>query len=116
MRRGIDENVAVPKMGVKFVERVLGTLEGFSMIHMRRAEQAAIQPVGPAVVRALNPAREITLRGGTQARTPVPADVIKSFCAARIAAKHDNTFAGDLAQEIIARVGNAVRASGADPT
>ena len=44
------------------------------------------------------------------------ADVIKSFYTAGIAANDDDTFARDLAQEVIARVGNAIGASGADPT
>ena len=62
MRTGIDENVTVPKIGVEFVERIVATIED-SGIHMRRAQQAAVQPIGPAVVRALNPARETTLGG-----------------------------------------------------
>ncbi len=96
MRKGIDENVAVPKIGVEFVERVIETLENLG-IHMGRAEQAAVEAVGPAVVRALNPARETALRGRTQARAPVTADVVKSFYGAGIAANDDDTLAGDLA-------------------
>src|SRR5580704_6275132 len=83
---------------------------------MRRAQQSAVEPVGPAVVPALNPTCETALRGCTQARAPVTADVVKGFDQAGIAADHDNTLAGDLAQEVIARIGNAIGASCADPT
>ena len=83
---------------------------------MRRAEQAAIQPVGPTVVRALNSSGEISFWRGTQARPPVTADVIESFHATCITANHNDAFACDVAQEIVAGVGNVIGASGADPT
>ena len=55
---GIGEDVTVPKVGVKLVERVFEPLEGGS-VYMRNAEEASVQPVGPAVVGALNPARKL---------------------------------------------------------
>ena len=44
------------------------------------------------------------------------ADVIESFHATCVTANHNNAFARDLAQEIVAGVGNIAGASGADPT
>jgi hypothetical protein len=115
MRAGIDENVPIPKVGMKFVERVVGPVKD-CRVHMGGAKQAAVQPVSPAVVGALNSSGEITLGGGTQARATVPADVIESFYGAGVTANDDNTLAGNLAQEIIACTGNAVGAACADPT
>src|SRR5271154_7287807 len=43
------------------------------------------------------------------------ADIIESFKRAGIAANDNDALAGNLAQEVITRVGNAIRASGADP-
>lgn len=83
---------------------------------MWRAEQAAIQPVGPTVVRALNSSGETSFWRRTQARPPVTADVIESFYRGCITANHNNAFARYLAQEIVAGVGNVAGASGADPT
>ena len=86
------------------------------MIHVGRAEQPAVQRVGPAMIRALNASAESAFRGRTQPGAPVTADVVKSFDRAGIAANHDNTFARDLAQEVIAATGYAIGAPRTDPT
>src|ERR1700722_17973658 len=114
MRAGIDENVAVPIARVQLVERVILTPEDHG-IHMRRAQQASVQPIGPAMVGTLNASSEIALRAGAQARAAVAADIIKSLNAAGIVSHYDDAFAGDLAEKVIAGVGNGIRAARADP-
>src|ERR1700685_4295220 len=65
MLASIDENVTIPKVGVQLVKRVVETLEG-RRIHMRRAQQPAVQSVGPAVVGTLNPSCEAALGSRTE--------------------------------------------------
>src|ERR1700722_5574723 len=115
MLAGIEEYMTVPNIGVKLVERVIPALEDGG-IHMWSAQQPAVQPVSPAVIRALNPSAETAFRSRTEARTAMTADVIKSLHAAGIAADHDNAFTADLAQEIIARAWNPIGAARAHPT
>lgn len=110
----VEEDVAIPEAGMKFVKRVVQVAE-CGRIHMGRSHEAAIKSVGPTVVRALNPSREITRRRRTQACAAMAADVIERLYGSGTVANDDEAFARDLAQEIISSVWNGVCASRAYP-
>src|ERR1700749_4712058 len=110
----VDEDVAVPKLGMEFLQRIVLAIED-RRIHVRRAEEATVEAIRPTMVRALNPGRETSFGSGAQTRTTMPADVVKGAYRAGIGADYDDAFAGDLPQEIIAWVGDVVGAARADP-
>jgi len=57
----IKKDVAIPKTGAKLVKRVVLVVK-HGRIHVGRAKESAVESVGPAMVRTLDPSREAALR------------------------------------------------------
>jgi hypothetical protein len=109
----MDEDMAVPESGEDRVKRVVfGFKPG--QIHMRSAEEPAVQTISPAVIRALN-AIDPALWRGTHSSATVTADVVVGPYGSRRVAYNDHALAGDLTQEIISRAGNRGGATRANP-
>ena len=65
------------------VQRVVLLAEVRHFVHVRRADQPAVEIVGPGVIRTLDAAGERPARLGAQPRAAVPADVVERVHAAR---------------------------------
>src|SRR5204862_23346 len=70
----VQEDVSVPKLGADRVQPILRRSEA-GRIHVRRAQERAVEGVGPAVVRAADPAVERAFGIGTHARAAMAANV-----------------------------------------
>ena len=114
LRIEIDEDVPVPQRGADPVQRVVGLAEVRHFVHVRRADQAAVEVVGPGVIRALDAAGERAVRLGAQLRAAVPADVVERVDGGR-AAGDDDPLAEQLADEEVSRVPDLLGAPGAHP-
>jgi len=69
----------------------------------RRAEQRAVEVVGPGVVRALEEARDVP-GSGADLRAAMPAHVVEGAQLAVPVATHDERAPGDLDDDEVTRV------------
>ena len=115
-RRGMRiesyEKMPVPDIGAHGVQRIILARQ---VLHVRRADEFAIEPVSPAVVRTLNASRKFSLGGGADARAPVTAHIVESADRAAVVAIDDDAFVSDFPQKEVAWIRNLIGASGADP-
>src|ERR1017187_5735849 len=95
------------------IERILLTTE--TVVHMWSAKQLPVEPIGPAVIAALDPSGEMPLGAGADARATMPAHVEKRPHQVILAASNNQAFPGNLAQKIIARSRDLIGAPRADP-
>jgi len=58
------------------MQRIRLLVEPFDLVHVRRTDQAAIERVGPGVIRALNRLGEAALRRFAQPGAAMAADVV----------------------------------------
>ena len=56
------------------MQRVIRLIESRHLIHVRRANQSSVEPVGPRVIRTLN-GRRVTTRVLLQTRPAMTTDV-----------------------------------------
>src|ERR1700686_4098132 len=82
---------------------------------MRCAEKFSIQPISPAVVRALNAGREFSVLFLADAGPTVPANVVESANPTATLTRNNDAFTCYLAQEIITRVRNLCGTAAAKP-
>ena len=73
----IDEDESFPKREIHRAQGIISLIEPRHFIHVRRADQPTIEPVGPGVIRTLNRGR-VAARVFLQARPTMPADVEES--------------------------------------
>src|ERR1035438_3871460 len=86
-----------------------------SSIHLRRANQLTVQPIGQAMVGTLNAPSKLALVGCAHACAAVTADVVERTEKAAGIARDDDAFATYIAQEILAGLANLLGSSSADP-
>ena len=96
------EHVAVPDVDVDGAERDVVLAESRRAVHVRRRDEAAVEAVGPGVIRALDALGEVALRLGAQPGAAMPAHVVEPAEPAAAVARDDDAFAGDLAQHVVA--------------
>src|SRR4029077_119452 len=82
--------------------------------HVRRAQQPAVQAIGPAVVRTLDRAGQPARRLLAKPRAAVAADVEERVKTVPLA-HHDQALARHLRQEVVARPRQLLRPAHADP-
>ena len=85
------------------VEWIRLLVEPFHLVHVRRADQAAVECVRPGVIRALDRFGQPARGRFAQPRAAMAADVVVGAPLSRLVAQHDDAFAGDLNEEVIAR-------------
>jgi len=112
--REVEKDMGVPFRDVDGVERVIFAVK-FGGIHVRCAEQFAVEGVGPAVIGALNARCKFALRFAAHTRAAVAADVVEGLQSAGGVACDNNAFVGDFGEEIIAGVGDLFGATDAHP-
>ena len=74
-------------------ETVTGSIESRERLPVGHSDQAAVECVGPGVVRTGNAAPAMALRAIEQPRRPVTTDVVECAHLAIVAAKNDNRLA-----------------------
>ena len=74
--RKVDEDVAVPRFARNASKRKVCAIEALDLVHLRRRQQAAVEAVGPRVIRALDAAGKRAGRLGAEPRAAMPADVV----------------------------------------
>ena len=77
VRVEVEKDVAVPLVCGHAVQRVVLAVEVRHLVHVRRADQPAVEVVGPRMIRALDAARKDTLDFGAQLRAAMPAYVVE---------------------------------------
>ena len=58
------------------MQGIIGLIETRNLVHVRRADQSAVEPIRPGMIRTLN--RRHDRRLFFQARSAVPADIVKT--------------------------------------
>ena len=105
----------VPQFDCGVVQWILFQSEAGDAIHLRGGEQTAFEVVSPGVVGALNCRGEPSRFFLGQPGTSVAADVVIRAEAPLDVPDDNQTLAGDVAHDKIARVGNLLGASRVDP-
>src|SRR2546421_2961309 len=85
------------------------------LLHVRRAEQATVERVGPTMVGALDASLKVALGGRTNAGAAMATDVEEGLHAAGCIARDDDAFTGDLAQNVVAGTWDFRLAASVDP-
>src|SRR5579864_4580463 len=107
--------MSVPNCSLHSVQRIIFAAEAAALVHVRRAHESPVQPIGPAVVATLYAAGKLSFRSSDEPRAPVPADVVKRAHIVLGIAGDDDALAGHFAQEIISGMGDLFCAPGAYP-
>src|SRR5438105_8229525 len=97
------------------MQRVCLLVESFDFMHVRRADQAAIQRVGPRVIGALDRFRQPAPRGFAESRAAMAADIVIRAPLAGLVAQDDDALTGDLRQHVIAWICKSGISADADP-
>src|SRR5205823_10296597 len=95
----VNEDVTVPEVAMDTIQRILFPPE--TLTHMWSADKASLQAVSPAMVRALNSARELAFVRGADAGSAVAAHVVKGVYVSAFVAGHDYAFVSNLSHEEI---------------
>ena len=96
----------VPDFGRHGVQRVVGGRE-VRLIHMRRAQQRAVERVGPTMIGTTDASGECAFGSGAHACAPMPADIEERAHRAGRVAGDDDAFSDNVAQEVVARIRDA---------
>ena len=115
MSREIDKDVAVPNGGSYGVQRIVRFAKALNFLHMRRAGQRAVKFVSPGVILALNSSSELAFSLLAQHGAAMSAHIVEGANIALVVACDDHAGIGDLADEIVTRLGNLAGASGTEP-
>ena len=109
----IDEDVPVPDIGKNLIQGIIFAAEAF--VGVWSSDQAAVEAVGPSVVAALNPPGKMSFCVGANAGATMTADIEESPQRVISVTCNYDAFTGDVAQKVVARLGNPVGTPGADP-
>src|SRR3954466_7865547 len=105
----------VPNRSLHFVQRIILSAESAAFIHMWCTNEPAVKAISPPVISALDTTRKLSSRIGHDPRASVAAYVVKSADGLVVVVIDDDALAGNLTQEIVARISNLIGAPGAYP-
>src|SRR2546425_8298054 len=111
----VQEQEPFPRGDGHGVERVVALVEALYVAHVRRADQGAVERVGPGVIGALDRLGEAPPRLLAQPGAPVAADVVERPHDAVLSPHHDEALARDGPHHEVARVRELGGAAGAQP-
>ncbi len=116
-RLGIEvhEQEPFPRGERDGVQRIRLLIEAFHLVHVRRANQAPVERVGPRVIWALDRLGEAALGRFAQPRAAMATDVVVRVTLTGLIAQHDDALATDRRDEVIARRREGLIAADADP-
>src|ERR1041385_8969156 len=110
----MDEQMAVPDAGVNGMQRIILSRES-GFIHVRRAQQAAVEPIAPAVIRTLDSPRQFARTSGAHSCPAMPAHVVERPRHAGLVADDDYAFTAHFAKEVFSWFANLLGSPGTDP-
>ena len=113
--RQIDEDVSVPNVAGDGPKGIRGPIEAGDVVHLRRRQQAAVETVGPGVIRALDAAVKGAVMLQAQLRPAMAADVVKGPDRSISRAHDQHARAGDIAPYERAGGGQLIGAPGRHP-
>src|SRR6516162_2499200 len=96
----IQKDVPVPHFGGHTAQRVI-FLSEFRLFHVRRRQQPPVQPVGPCMIRALDPPRESALTLFADLRSAMPANVVKRAHSPVTAPGHNHTLTRHVRHKVV---------------
>src|SRR5579862_2439105 len=111
--RKADEDVSVPNVDRDPIEWIVLAAE--TVMHMRSADEAPVESIGPPVVATLNSSGKMSLRVRAESGTAMPAHVEKRPQIIVAIPSNDHTLAGYLAQKIVSRRRDLIDAPGTNP-
>src|SRR5579859_238974 len=114
-RRKIDEDMSVPDRSGDGVQRIIGFAKALYFFHVRRIGQRAIEFISPGVILALDAADELALFLLAEHGTAMAADIVERADVTLFVARDDYAGIGELAEKIIANLGNLAGASSTEP-
>jgi hypothetical protein len=111
----IQEHMAVPLVGTYCVEREVALPEVRDFVHVRRADQASVEVVGPRVIRALDAARKLSGLLRAQPRPAMTAHVMEGGHTTRGVARDHDVVAVQLANDELSRTLDLLGTGGIEP-
>ena len=113
--RQSDEQEPFPLGERDLVERVVPLVEPRDLVHVRRADQRAIERVGPRVVGALNRLGKTSALRLAQPGAAVAAHIVEGAHRAVLTAHDDDALAAGGADRVVPGLGELGGAADADP-
>src|SRR5687767_8880415 len=83
------------------MERMFRFIEAIDLLHMRRAQQCPIQPIGPGVIRTLDGLGKLTPLGFAHPRPAMTTDVVESMELVLLVADNDQTLSRNICEQIL---------------
>src|ERR1044071_3008034 len=99
----VHESESFEQSEIHRMQRIIPLVECWHLIHVRRADQASIEAVGPGMIWTLN-------RGGLpaglflQTGAAMPAQIVKSTDRRFLITDHNQTFSSNLREKVLARL------------
>ena len=112
--RQTDEDETLPRAPGSPVQRVIRLIESRNLIHVRRADEAAIEPISPGMIRTLN-RRRVSACLFAQPRPAMPADIVKAAHLRCLIPHDDQTLPRHFLDKIVARLGDLTLMPDTDP-
>ena len=100
-RGEVREQEPFPALQRRGVQRVVGLTEACDLVHMRRAHQPPVEPIGPRMIWALDGRGEMPAGPFAQPRAAMAAHIIEGAHHTRGIADHDETLAGNLGHQVV---------------
>src|SRR5439155_8893555 len=100
--RQTNEDEPFPKRKVHGVQRIIGLIKTWDLVHVRRADQSTVEPVRPRVIRALNHGR-MPARVLFKSRPAMTTHVVKPANGRSLITNNDQRFVRDLRDKIVTR-------------
>ena len=99
----IDEDESFPKREIHRAQGIISLIEPRHFIHVRRADQPTIEPVGPGVIRTLNRGR-VAACVFLQSRSSVAAHIKEAVHLSIFISNNNQRFPDNLLDEVVARI------------
>ena len=98
----VHENETFPECQPDRVERMFRFIEAIDIVHMGRAHQRSIQPIGPGVIRALDGVGELARSLFAHSRSTMTADIVERMDLAFLVTDNDQTLSRNICEQILA--------------
>src|SRR3954469_11210795 len=107
--------MSVPNCSLHLVQRIIFAAESAAFLQMRRANEPAIETVGPTVISALVSPGKLPCPLGYHPRATVAAHIVKRADRLIVVTVDDNALTSNFTQEIVAGIRDLIGTPGANP-
>src|SRR5882724_6489788 len=83
------------------MQRIVRLIESQQLIHVRRANQSAIERVGPSMIRALNRSGQLSVSVFNESTSAVATHIVKPVDLAAFVAHNDQTLLRYFSDKIV---------------